>query len=173
MLEPGRAGGAESPGVPHLQAVTPAATILPPDQYAPPGSQPLYAISPLTAIAGPASWAVPAGIVSQLNTGSLARITSFNALVLNLLATSVITFALRVNGAAIPGGTRTIPAAPLAVAFFPFDLYYITPQKAVIDILVTVTDAGAYNVQAWYDGYVFGAATMLRYYQALQAVLGY
>ena len=114
----------------------------------------------------------PAGVITQLNQGTIARITGFSCLVLNMLGTSLITFTLRVNGAAIPGGTRLLPAAPLAVAFYPFPLYYITPEHAVVDILATVADAGAYTLQAWYDGWTYPFATQLRYYESLQQVMG-
>jgi hypothetical protein len=172
MLEPGQGGGAAQPGVSPVRTIHPAAVVQPPDHFQPPGSQPLYAISPLTAIAGPATWAVPAAVRTQINAGSVARLASFSCLVLNLLATSLVTFQLRVNGLAIPGGTRLVPAAPLAVAFFPFDLYWVTPQNAVIDVVVSVADAGAYQVQAWYEGWVYAASVQLRYYQTLLGVLG-
>jgi hypothetical protein len=101
-----------------------------------------------------------------------ARVDSFTCQVLNLLATSLITFTLRSGGATLPGGRRQIPAAPLAVALYTFPIYTVVGPGQTIDISVQVDDAGAYTVQAFYTGWVFPAAAMVRYYAAVAPVIG-
>lgn len=166
---PEAAGGAASVPTP----LRPSAVILPPDQYAPPGSQPLYAIGNPTVVGpGPGAVAVLPGSGTVLQDPQRARVSSFVCQVLNLLATSVITFTLRVGGAPYPGCRRTVPASPLAVALFPFDVYVLAGQGQTIDVMVQVDDGGAYTLQAFYEGWVFPAAAMTRYYAAVAAALG-
>lgn len=149
-----------------------SAVVLPPDQFAPPGSQPLYALSPQVAVVGPALWVIPAAVVTQLQQGTLARIAQFTVQIQPALATTVITFILRVNGNPVPGMSRHIPVGPLAVDLQQFDVYYVTPAACVIDVLVNVQDAAAYQIQAGYAGWVYTLKQQQNYYAAMAAAGG-
>lgn len=167
MLNPPRAGGAGQPGVPEATGLQASAVILPPDQFAPPGSQPLYTLSPQVAVVGPAVWAIPAAVVTTLRPTSLARIATFTCQIQPCLATSLITFILRVNGNPWPGMSRQLPVGPLGINLREFDVYVLTPAGAQVDILVQIADAAAYNIQAGYAGWVYSLKQQQLYYATL------
>jgi len=157
--------------VPAPEAIAPAPVVLPPDQYAPPGSQNLYALSASQTV-GPGPALVTLGAVTQLGVNQIARLAVWSVQVLNLLPTSLVTFRLRINGNPQPGLTRQIPAAPLLVFARDFDVYLVTPQGATIDVQVQVDDAAAYQVQSFYTGWTYTLAQQQHYYAALAGIVG-
>jgi hypothetical protein len=157
--------------VPAPAPVTPAAVVLPPDQFAPPGSQTLYQLGAFATIIGPGTTAILVGSAFQLGRQQVARIQTVGVQALATAATSLITFQLLVGGAPFPGLTFQIPSAPLAVYARDYDVYAVLPAGAALALSVTVGDAAAYQVQAFYLGYVYSLSAQQRYYGALGNVL--
>ena len=77
--------------------------LLSPDIFMPVGATPLYAEG-TAAVAGPASWVVPASIVTRVPSGQIAVIKDLGVTIQNMLVTTVVTWGLRVNGGAVDGG---------------------------------------------------------------------
>lgn len=169
--QPAVAGG--GPGVPAVRDVQPAAVVLPPDQFAPPLSQPLYALGASAAPLGPGPAAVLQlpGSRIQLQAGQTARIETWYVQVLGMVPTALVTMTLLVNNAPWPGCRRLLPAGPLAVAAFSFPVYVVTPPGASIVVVAQVDDAGAYTISSFYSGWVYNAAAQQRYYAAVSAML--
>jgi hypothetical protein len=170
-VRPPRAAGEDigTPGSAGVGAVAAAplqGIMLPPDQFRPgPQSVEVFAISPPGISIGPgpgAVWplpvGVPPGIITRIPVSHVGRLAVFGVQVLGLLATSLITFRLRVNGAGVSGwGQTQIAAAPLAVSQVAFDIYTKLPRGAVIDVDVQVDDAGVYPIQVYYSGWSYPA----------------
>ena len=96
----------------------------------------------------------------QLSSRSVGVIRELSFSVNNLLASSQVTFVLRINGAPVDGYT---------FAVFPFNTPHITisalekgdreyveaPTNASIDVAVTVADGGSYLVGVNYAGWSY------------------
>lgn len=135
------------------------AALLSPDQFQPAGATPVYAQA-TAAVAGPASWVVPAAIVTRLPSGSIGVIKDFGITITNMLVTSAVTWQLRVNGQPVSGGPGSVTIAARAAAYveatpFNFSLTVRVPEGAQLDVMITVADAGAYVVGAYYVGWFY------------------
>lgn len=170
-----RQGGLSLPGTlaPHGAPAAPgaapalrAATVLfPPDVVMPPEATYIYAQGSANVGPGPASWTPPAGIITQIPSGSIGVLKLVAFQVLNMLATTDIDYSLRVNGGAVPGiGALTMIGRPAAYVEQESDnLTVRAPENALVDALVTVNDGGTYTVGFRYEGWYYPRAVAERY----------
>lgn len=140
---------------------------LPPHYFMPAyGAQGIYGFD--TATVGPAaSWTVPAGVKFQVPPNNVAVIRSWGFSVNNLNASSNISGNVRVGGTAL-APTRRIPPVTVPYAFGEWDdVVYVTQKGAALDILMTVVDAGAYQISAWYSGWHMPASLFNQLYYGI------
>lgn len=97
----------------------------------------------------------------QLQGGEVGVIRIINTGITNLLATSDITFRIKVAGAVV-GGWQWQPFAVALAAFaqeFPPESTLIEISEAsLISITAEVADAGAYNIDMMIQGWTYGTA---------------
>jgi len=122
----------------------------------PPGSIGFRAQQQQT-FAGPTSAALAAFSSSSR---SLGVIREYSLEINNLLASSVITFTLRVNGAAVPKWTYAqfpFSTPHISVSLLePTDRDYIElPMNAQVDVFVNVADAASYLIGVSYSGWTY------------------
>lgn len=155
----GGASASASVGV-NIEMPRPSPVTFPPRSFPPPGSTSFYRQSGAIAVAGPAVWVVPAAITMALPANAVGVVRFFNVFVNNMLATSNILFALRVNGGPHPGFDN-ITLFPRAAAFVgesfggAGEVVVDLARGATVDVMVTVFDAGIYTVGASYAGWYY------------------
>jgi len=122
----------------------------------PPGSIGFRAQAQQT-FAGPASGSLAAFTVSSR---ALGVIREYGVEINNLLASSLITVTLRINGAPVPKWTYTqfpFTTPHLTVSLLePTDRDYIElPTNAAVDVFVNVADAASYLIGVNYSGWTY------------------
>lgn len=139
-------------GEPRAAAQDPTAIVLPPHFYPPPNAVGFNPFGTAT-VAGPASWATPAGALHTVSGPDVAIVRSLGMAVRNLLATTDVSIVLRAGGAPLQP-VRRIPAQPAAFIRETWDsIAYIIPGGTQIDCLVTVADGGTYSITGYYEGW--------------------
>jgi len=142
-----------------VQYTRPSPVTFPPRLFPPPGSVSFYRQASAL-VAGPASWVTPAGIVLAIPAAVRGVIRFFNVFINNMLATSDILFALRVNQGAV-AGFDAITLFPRAAAFVgesfggAGEVVIDLEHGSVVDVGITVRDVGAYTVGASYAGWYY------------------
>lgn len=142
----------------------------PPWVYPPPvGSRNFYiqgagAIGP-----GPTGYVLVPGTRYVVPNGFRAIIREINLDVNNLLATSNITFQLRINNGGVQGYTMAVfprALASFSSAFGPDSTMVFVPEGGVVEIFVNVVDAVVYNLGASYRGWQYTDKIAVRYEDA-------
>ena len=106
--------------------------------------------------------AVVTGVTFTVPVGSVAYIRSLVLQVQQVLGTSDIAFAVRVDATPVPGWQR-IPVLPAVIAVWaqswgPEEVYIEVQPGRTVDVSVTVLDGGAYNVGAILHGWIVPSA---------------
>jgi len=150
-------GGAATPGF--IKTVPPVLQVKPPSgvDFAPTGvlaGASIITTTPAAQVTG-CAFLVPNGSVGYLR--------SFDLQVNALLGTSLITFSVMIDGAAVPGlDALAVVGANVAVwikSFGPDEIFLVVPGGKTLDIRVQVADAGVYLVGASMHGWTVAQAT--------------
>lgn len=166
----GGAPAADAPGPSGQPYTPPAPVVLPPDQFMPVTAVPIYAQASQQ-VTGPASWTIPAAILTRLPGDNIGVIKDFFVSISNMLTTTAVTWALRINGNPVNGGLGAYTIPVTATAFvasqgFANSLTIRIPQGGSVDVQITVADGGTYTVGASYNGW-FYARSLYDAYAAL------
>lgn len=108
----------------------------------------------------------------QLNNGQLGVLRIVNVGVTNLLATSAITFRIKVGSANVPGWTLSPFAQSIAVfqqEFPPESTLIELPTNSRLAITSQVADGGVYDVDMMVQGWQYGRAQRDDFEQAWRA----
>lgn len=152
------------------QQVPSAPVTFPPRLYPPPGSTSFYAEASASLGPGPATWTVPANIVRQIPNNCIGVVRAFNLYINSMVATTVITYKIRVNGGAVPGFDNLVlfprAAGSVGEAFGGAGEVAIDiPVGGTVDVLISIADAGVYVVGASYYGWYYPVQLAQTYQQ--------
>ena len=141
-----------------IKTVPPVLQVKPPSgvDFAPTG------ILPNASVATTTPAAQVTGCVYLVPDGSIGYLRSFDLQVNQLLITSLITFSVMIDGAAVPGwdALQVVPGN-LAVwikSFGPDEVYLVVPGGKTLEIRVQVADPGVYLVGASMHGWTVAQA---------------
>ena len=148
--------GSDNPAVPSLQIPLPEVLPIPDaKEFNPLASQASAGLETNTVIAGTA-FAVPAGYF-----GVIRGLTLY---IVNMLATTNVTWTLQINGAA-PQGFSALSIFPRVAPYVGngFDACIRFTGPALIQVIFTNADGGAYTVGASYSGWFWPQASDARW----------
>lgn len=143
--------------------------LLPPSYYPPREAQFFYQRGRATALAAVAGPTVLAGSTFQIPANTVGWVREWSVQINNMLANTDIRFTILVNGGPVPGYTDfqpfPSPVARFSAFFFPEDTKIELPDRAQIQVLVTVLDPGVYDVGSDYRGWFISKSVANRYPQ--------
>jgi len=150
----GGAGGGALPGF--------VRTVPPVNEVKPPQGQDFIVGGNVAGASVATTPAVLPGTAFLVPQGSVAYIRSLVLQVQQVLGTSDIAFAVRVDGTPVPGWQR-IPVLPAVIAVWaqswgPEEVYIEVQPGRTVEVSVTVLDGGAYNVGAILHGWIVPSA---------------
>ena len=98
--------------------------------------------------------------------GSVGVIRSINFNINSMLVTTVVAFALMLNQGVAPGWSVNVfprVAASVSISFGPEETFIKVPDGSLVDLRITLTDAGTYLIGSTFHGWHFSKSVAEEY----------